>query len=552
MLADPAAALLARGEHALRANEWENARSAYAAALAVDESPEAHDGLGLALWWLRDAEAAVSHREQAYAVLRKRGDYGRAFRIALWLATEYLEAIGNEPASRGWLARAEGLLSEIASGPEHGWFALTRGRLLRDPAESRQDAETAVAAGREHRDPDLEAVALALLGLALVDSGDVEIGMTRLDEAMAAATGGEVTDPAVFGDICCVVTRAAEDAGDVSRLMRWNEVVVSFMQRSGHAGLLEFCGTCCAEMLIANGKLADAEGWLISTLGELEATGCRARCIHPAAKLAELRIMQGRTGEAERLLDGYEDRTDALRAVARLHLAKGESAIAAALLHRRLNQLGDGLLSIPILALLVEVQVAQGDADAATASAVRLGDIARATGQQRQQAVAELALGRARAAAGDPAARTHLDSAVGTFTSLEMPLEAAAGRLELARLISGSDPEVAGNEARLALEAFDAAGAAQLSDRAAALVRELGGPARTGPKLVGLLSKRELEILRLLGEGLSNAEIAARLFISTKTAGNHVSSVLAKLNLRSRTEAAAYAVRYLDWESLPK
>jgi DNA-binding NarL/FixJ family response regulator len=84
-----------------------------------------------------------------------------------------------------------------------------------------------------------------------------------------------------------------------------------------------------------------------------------------------------------------------------------------------------------------------------------------------------------------------------------------------------------------------------LADRAAALLRDLGGPARTGPKRLGLLSKRETEVLRLLAEGLTNAEIAARLFISTKTAGNHVSSVLSKLHLRSRSEAAAYAVRYL-------
>jgi DNA-binding NarL/FixJ family response regulator len=61
----------------------------------------------------------------------------------------------------------------------------------------------------------------------------------------------------------------------------------------------------------------------------------------------------------------------------------------------------------------------------------------------------------------------------------------------------------------------------------------------------GAVRKREREVLALLGEGLTNAEIAARLFISTKTAGNHISNLLAKLHLRSGVEAAAYAVRYL-------
>lgn len=66
------------------------------------------------------------------------------------------------------------------------------------------------------------------------------------------------------------------------------------------------------------------------------------------------------------------------------------------------------------------------------------------------------------------------------------------------------------------------------------------------------MSKREVEVLRLVAGGLSNAEISERLFISAKTAGHHVSNILSKLGLRSRTEAAAYAALHAGRESAAK
>jgi DNA-binding CsgD family transcriptional regulator len=156
--------------------------------------------------------------------------------------------------------------------------------------------------------------------------------------------------------------------------------------------------------------------------------------------------------------------------------------------------------------------------------------------------MAERAAGRVAMAEGDPSAAVHLEAALAAWSRLELPYELARTRFDLSRLLGSGQPEVAIDHARRALTAFEALGAALDADRVAAFLRSLGVTARVGPKHVGVLTVREQEVLRLLGAGLSNPEIAARLHVSRKTASHHVSSVLTKLNLRNRAEAAAYAV----------
>jgi DNA-binding NarL/FixJ family response regulator len=550
MPASGVAELVDRGEAALTAGEWETAREAFAGAAEAAPSPEALDGLGRTLWWLGDVDGAIDHRERAYAAFKERGADPEAARIALWLAREYLEAVGNEPVSNGWLARAEGLLQGAEPGREHGWLQLTRGGRALDADRMRAHAEEALGTARRLRDPNLEASALALLGRARLLAGEFEPGVAALDEAMVTVTAGEVTDPVVIGDVCCVVTLACEESGELERLFKWNDVVESYLTRHLHGPLISFCGTCGAEFFQAKGDFEMAERCLVEALGALEGTGHRSRCVHPAAKLAELRILQGRIEEAERLLIGYEDLTEALGANVAIHRLKGEHAVAASLLLRRLNQVGETIVAVPLLSTLVEVQLAQGSVEEARATATRIRALAMSTDHPRLAAVAALAEGRIALAAGDAEAGDRLVSALEGFVRLEMPLEAARTRLELARALRPDEPDVAAREARVALESFERLGAGREADEAAALVRELGGPKRTGQKDVGRLTAREVEVLRLLGEGLTNAEIAARLYISTKTAGNHVSNVLSKLNLRSRQEAAAYAVRHAAERSI--
>ncbi len=89
-----------------------------------------------------------------------------------------------------------------------------------------------------------------------------------------------------------------------------------------------------------------------------------------------------------------------------------------------------------------------------------------------------------------------------------------------------------------------AAGEAVLHPRVAArVVRELHGARRDAPNVFHELSDREMEVLKLIADGCTNAEIAAKLYLSEKTVKSHVSNILGKLHLADRTQAAVYAWR---------
>ena len=566
MRVDTVADASSRGEDALAGGRWQAAREAFEAALAglsdtlesvavappsavmaeAEAEAKAEEGLARALWWLHDFEEAVGHMERAYASFRAAGDETSAARSARWLAREHAAAFGNVAASSGWYARAEGLIG-AADDPERGWLALARAERATGPDDIARNAADALASARSQRDFDLEAAALVRLGYADVASGDVVAGMAKVDEAMAAATGGDVRSLETIGDVICVGISACEHAADWQRIEQWGQVVERWLTQHEHVAVLGFCYACCAEMFVASGQWEMAEGLLVDGLRAMQEARLRARCVHPAAKLAELRLLQGRLEEAEQLLAGFESLPESTHALAMLYLAKGDVAMAAAVLHRRLNAVGDdNVLAAPFLALLVDVRLAQIDVDGAGETARRLEAVARQSSLPRLAAMSSHAMGRvANAAGATEDAIKRFAAAIDAFSRQGMALDAARSRFELARTLDRTEPEVAVGETRVALAEFERLGAPRDADAAAAFLRDHGVAGRTGPKNLGLLSRREREVLALLGEGLTNAEIAARLFISTKTAGNHVTNVLSKLNLRGRSEAAAYAIRHV-------
>lgn len=89
-----------------------------------------------------------------------------------------------------------------------------------------------------------------------------------------------------------------------------------------------------------------------------------------------------------------------------------------------------------------------------------------------------------------------------------------------------------------------AAGEAVLHPRLAArVIKELQGLPREAINVFHELSEREMEVLKLIAEGLSNADMAEKLVLSEKTVKGHVSNVLGKLHLADRTQAAVFAWR---------
>jgi DNA-binding NarL/FixJ family response regulator len=213
---------------------------------------------------------------------------------------------------------------------------------------------------------------------------------------------------------------------------------------------------------------------------------------------------------------------------------------------RRLGVIGeDRLESAPLLELLGEAEIGQARVEAAGGRVRKLADLGSTPDCQVMLARGERLRGRALAAASDSAAKRHLDAALREFVRLEMPLEAARTRLLLARVQCDLDPEVAEAEARSALAVFKNLGA--VTDATATLLRHIETKThKQSSKTSNLagLTQRELEVLHLVAQGLSNQDIADRLVLSKHTVHRHVSSILTKLDLPSRAAAAAYAAQH--------
>lgn len=489
-----------------------------------------------------DYRGSLQAYEEAFAAYRDCGDLFAAARAARTVGWFRGWVFGEWAVYQGWAGQASRLLEQASDPRALGWIRYEQARGGSDLDAQRQLYLEAIDLGRATGDTDLECDATAALGMMLVFTGLVEEGMARLDQALAAICGGGVKELPVIEGCLCGLLNACERTQDVDRAQQWLGAADDVIRRGNLLAVAGYCRAHYAGILIAAGRWEDAESELrtaIDLLEERVALRQSALC-----RLAELRLRQGRTEDAAQLLVGLGDHEDAAMPLVRLHLARDEPAVALELLDRLLASGGlpdydEGRLRALAVECLVRVQ----RIDDAKEHSVRLTELAAGQSSAALRAVAATARASVCIASGVGDARACWHEAITLFGAARMPVDVAEARLGLAKLLATDRPDVASAEASAALDVLDRIGAISRADEAAALLRTLGAPARTGPKRNAGLTKREEEVLALVGHGLTNAEIGIRLYISSKTVEHHVSRLLAKLGLRSRTEAAVYAAR---------
>jgi len=529
---------------ALRAGDPVAARRLLAKADPADAG--VLEALGRVSYLELDYPQAIQSWEAAYPAYRESGNQAGAVRVARTLAGMYYALIGDGAVGSGWMARARTLLGDVTAA-EAGWVSLNTGMFESDRDRKEELFKHALQVARDHDDRDLELTALSYLGASLVHADRTEEGMVLLDESLAGVAGGEVDDFSVLEEVFCQLFSACEYAHDVSRAEQWIRVGEAIANRRRLPAVSAFCRTHYGGVLTAAGRWPEADATLTEAI-RLWGLGKRSLLRAGAiVRLADLRVRQGRFGEAEELLaDPHVHPNDAARPLAAVYLDRGETALAADLLERALaNTEPESAASAPLLALLVDVHLASGRPQEAAHAAQQLGRCAARHNSAYLKAAAALARGRVCLAdsAAHPEAQACLRQALQGFIATQTPMELAHTRLALARLMQTVRPEVALAEARAALEAYERLDAARQVDAAAALLRSLGVRPPSPRPTANPLTKRESDVLELVGQGLSNPEIAERLFISRKTVEHHVGNILAKLSLNNRTEAATYATR---------
>ena len=529
----------------LAKGEWSDARELYEQALAAEVTAEALEGFAVASWWDDDVDAAIEARERAYVLRREVGQTIEAARDAGFLAWDYGAMRGINAVANGWLQRAKRLVEELPPSAEHAWLPLIEASFHLDTdaeAVLRLSTEAAEHA-RAHGGLDVEMTARTLQGLALVSLGRVDEGTRLLDEGTAAATAGELHDPIAIGSCCCNMIIACERARDFDRAGQWCEQLAAFCERTGQRPLLALCRAHHGTVLTVRGEWEEAERELAWAAGELSTPapapgGLRPGQVRRAAPPPGKEPGGGRAadrgeGPRSRPAGPCGARARRRRSLRSVRLRRELPARPRRRSHRSRahrhssswSRSGSGWASSSRRAMLMPGS-RRSPKRSRPIPCGRPSDVRPAGSRWRSEATTA------------PGGRSRTRSTT-TSEATRRSRRRRRGWRWRARSPRRSAPTSALEHARAAFASFEGLGAGRAAADADKLVATLGGQSAAA-KRAGL-TRREVEVLSLVAEGLSNPQIAERLIVSEHTVHRHVANIYAKLGVSSRAAAAALA-----------
>jgi DNA-binding CsgD family transcriptional regulator/tetratricopeptide (TPR) repeat protein len=441
-------------------------------------------------------------------------------------------------------------------------------------------AQEAIAQARAVGDPLSESRASNALGVAWMALAETEDGIAALERSMTIARAADL--PSELGTGYVNLADALHLAGRTDEAIAMSRRGLDELADHGPNTWMQFG---LAEFLLDAGRLDEAAS----------AIGTEERRPHGTAVLCQgivhvgLALHRGEHDQARRRLEAMRPHAETTvesqfsgiygAMLAELKLRDGDldgARTAAAEALERIVTCTDDVARVARVAatgVLVEAAAAQrardlGDAAAADAAAgqaaVLLAYVASAAGRPVEDALAlqgAAALARARGH-DDPVA---WDRSAAAWEAIGRPLAAGADRLRAAEAwMAAGERDCARDRASAVVAMASTGGATWLEEQARSLaargrlrlVQEadeavaVAAPAGAGAPFG--LTPREQQVLALLAEGATNRQIGDALFMAEKTASVHVSRILAKLDVRSRTQAAAVAHRLgLGLEPVP-
>lgn len=489
----------------------------------------------------RDADY-VECLERAHDAYLERDDVLRAVRCGFWIGHSFLFR-GNTARATGWFARADRLLGSMERDcVERGYLLIPKWLQQMDREkfhEAHNLAKEASEIGEKFGDADLVWLARDDQAKALLRLGHVEEGLRLVDEALVAATIGELS-PIVTGIVYCNTIVFCRSVYELRHVREWTRALSDWCDAQPE--MVAHNGLC----LVHRAEVKLLEGDWATALAEAR----RAAERFTSGALNQLACGKAYycQGEAHRLKGDFEAAGQAYRkasdhgcepqpGLALMRLAEGNADAAVASVRRIIAEKTADLPRAGILPAYVEIVLARGDLDRARTASRELTKIAERSRSELVQAQAGFCRGAVALADDCPdEALVELRPTLNVWMELAAPYEIARVRVLIAEAcLALGDQDTAAMEISAARAIFEELGV--IPDQAR--LERLSG--REGFENEHDLTPRQLEVLRLVASGMTNREIASELFVSEHTISRHVQNIFAKLDVTSRTAATAFA-----------